>query len=353
MNNITDKIAIIIPARNEDRIIDDTLRSLLQFFPASDIYLIDDCSNDTTFELAKIFIDNVFTLKIKCGKAEALNIAINRLKLTEKYDYIFPLDADTKINADFIKNALKIFQNDKNQQILAVVGKIVGTTKSWVTSYRLWEYEIGQTIHKKAQDKENAILVCSGCTTIYRSSLFNKLSIPSSTMTEDMDLTFEIHRRNLGKIVFCDVSVAVTQDPLTLKDFLKQTERWYTGYWQCVYKHKIPFGRQSLDFEVALNSIEGLFGSFIVLGFIFLIPWLIINNPYLLLTALSIDFMLFLIPTIILTILKHKTYKLLIYPLHFYFLRAFSSLVFLKSYFKAFMGLSFNKWNKVNRYNFK
>lgn len=291
-------LAILIPAHNEEIVIAQTLQSLLRVSPSLDIYLVDDCSSDQTVKVAQKYIKNIYVLQKNSGKAQALNQGIKHFNLTS-YKFILPIDADTQITPSFVDRALAAFETDKKDKIVAVVGKIVGSDQSWVTSYRLWEYEIGQAIHKKAQDKEGAVLVCSGCTTVFRTKIFKELQFSSDTLTEDMDLAFEIHRQRLGKIVYCPNAQAITQDPLTLKDFIKQIERWYTGYWQCLYKHRVPFGKQMLDFEVTLTSIESLLGTLLTFIFIILMPWLITYNPFLPLSGLALDILLIFLPTLL------------------------------------------------------
>ena len=46
-------VAIIIPAHNEESVIDGTIRSLDKIIPAEHIYVVDDCSTDQTRSLPK------------------------------------------------------------------------------------------------------------------------------------------------------------------------------------------------------------------------------------------------------------------------------------------------------------
>jgi len=187
-------LAILVPAHNEELVLPQTLFSALKLIKSKDLYVVDDGSSDKTAQIAKKFTKNVLRLKTSNGKAKALNTAISRFKLTSKYQFIFPVDADTKISADFLDNSLRILRQDKQEKYICVIGKVIGESNNWITSYRMWEYEVTQLVHKAAQSKEQAIAVCPGCATIYRSKLFKKIQISSDTLTEDMDLTFLIHR---------------------------------------------------------------------------------------------------------------------------------------------------------------
>lgn len=347
-------IAFLVPAYNEEEVLESTLRALLEVIPADNLYVVDDASQDTTVSIAKRFTTNVISLPSNQGKATAMNIALTYFQLSERYDYIAPMDADTIITPAFVKETSSVFMQDHNKELACVVGKVTGRNYSWVTVYRMWEYEVAQTIHKKAQSIERAILVCPGCATVYRSSIFEKAKIPTGTLAEDMDFTFLIHRNNLGKIAYASNAVVVTQDPNNLSDFLKQIERWYTGFWQCVKKYRVPWGGQTLDVEAALLAVEGLFNAFLVITVAFFVPIALLINPTILLIPLTLDFVFFLLPTLIFTVHKYHTWKIFRYIPHLYLMRILCSLIFMRSFFREMWKLNvLRTWNKTPRYRMK
>src|SRR3989304_10274351 len=113
------------------------------------------------------------------------------------------------------------FYNGKKEAICCV-GRVMSRKYNFISEYRMWEYEVAQSIHKNAQALINSIIVCPGCSTIYQAKLFKKIKIPTGTLAEDMDLTFTIYRKKLGRIIFLNSAGILTQDPKTLKDLLKQ-----------------------------------------------------------------------------------------------------------------------------------
>ena len=346
------KIAFLIPAHNEGEVLAGCLLSIFSIVPKEDIYVVDDGSTDNTVLVAKRFTDRVLS-QPRSGKAHALNSAIKMFKLTEKYDYIMPFDADTKINDSFLSEVMRIFESDNKKEIAAVTGKVEGTMHNWATAYRVWEYEVSQAIHKNAQSVIDAVIVCPGCTTVFRSHVFDKLGYPKGTLTEDMDLTFEMHRRKVGKIVFTQKSSVVTEDPRNISDLGKQINRWYTGFWQCLIKHNIPWGGQTLDLEVALLATEGLFNGILVLIFLFFAPILILKNPKFILVPLAFDLFIFMIPTLIFVYLRVKNLSIFKYIPHFYLLRFMSSIIFLSSFVNIVLGIDLKlstSWN-TKRYN--
>lgn len=347
------QIAILVPAHNEEVVLSQTLKSALSVVNNADLYVVDDGSSDNTFQIAKKLTKNVLRLKSGLGKANALNEAICHFKLPYKYKFIFPLDADTVVNPSFLEKSLKVLNDDKKEKYICVTGRVMGESNNWLTSYRMWEYEVTQLIHKTAQAKEQAIIVCPGCSTVYRSRLFSKIQIPSDTAVEDMDLTFLIHRENLGQIAYTTKASVTTQDPYSFKDYLKQIRRWYRGYWQCLKKYRIPWGRQTLDLELSMLTIEGLSGGLMMLFLLFTFPFIIHKQPSLLLIPFGLDFVLFFFPTVFLTMFVRSNLKFLKYLPTFYLIRAVNSLIFLYSFVESLFALNSFKWNQVTRYMVK
>lgn len=345
------RCAIIIPAHNEETLIAHTLISLTQFIAKEHIYVIDDASTDNTVKHAKEQVTHV-TRNIKnIGKAKSIVKTIKTFNLIKKYRYIFPLDADTSVTSGFIHAACDFFDRDINKDTIAIVGRVKGRQTNWITRYRIWEYEVGQRIHKSAQDLLGAITVCSGCATMYRSEIFRKICFSSDTKTEDMDLTFSLYRKRLGNIHYLPIGYVITQDPNTPADFAKQIQRWYTGFWQCTVKHDIPWGGQMLDFEVLLLASEGLFFSLMTILYLLLSPYLLTVYPQIFFSILAIDSIFFMLPTIAYASLKNKRIHLTKDIPLFYVLRTIASTIFFWSFLQV--AFSFDHrigWNKVKRY---
>lgn len=344
-------LAVVIPAYNEAAIIQHTLNHLTTHISPRHIYLVDDHSTDNTTRLARVYTKNILRRRKNHGKGAALNAAIAKWRLTQSYDLIMPLDADTIVTPTFFPAIIQRFTKDTHHHLACVSGQVRTRPDNWLTGYRAWEYEIGQSIHKTAQSYIKGIIVCPGCATVYRASVFRTLKFSTHSLAEDMDLTFAIHRHHLGQIAYEAKAIIITQDPKKLGDFLRQIDRWYTGLWQCIVKYNVPWEGQRLDLEVALMATEGLFSG-LVLGLILLLaPYSFSLNPGLILFPLLIDIGLFLTPTIIYANLRQRQAPLVRYLLHFYFLRAVSSFVFIAAFFKVMVNKETTmKWFSPQRY---
>lgn len=344
------KVAVLIPANNEEKVIGKTLDAVLHLARPRDIYVINDGSQDKTGAIARAYTKNVLVTPHK-GKAHALNAGIRHFRLTKRYAYILFMDADSRPKADFLVHALKHFTKDRGKKIICVSGRVKGLAQNWISKYRQWEYQISYLIHKQAQEYMGSILVTPGCATVYRSSLFDKLKFSSGTLTEDMDFTFQMHRAGYNNMVFENKAIVYTVDPQNIGDFVKQLNRWYTGFWQVVKKHDIPWRGQMLDMEVAMLATEGLYNGLLVIFFLLSVVNLtLFGKVTILVNTLLLDLFLFFIPSLVWSSVSDRDYVRLLYIPHFYLLRFLSSMIFLKSYFNGFLRIDTRYvWN-TNRY---
>ena len=330
---------VLIPAFNEAKIIASTLKSVRALVPSPHIYLVDDGSTDSTYRIASGLIPHVLKLPNQ-GKARALNTALDHFRLPDKYEFILFLDADTRPRPDFLTHALPHFKNDLSLKTVCVVGRVKGLGDNWISRFRQWEYLISHLIHKRAQAIIGSIIVVPGCATVYRSFIFRELKFPTGTLTEDMDFTFLLHRQGLSHIVFEDRSIVWVQDPQRLSDYIRQITRWYTGFWQVVKRHQIPWKGQWLDFEVAMLGLEGLYNGIVVILFLTtIIPLAIFRHLGVLRIPALIDLFVFFLPTLAWSAFSEKDIKYMLYIPHFYFLRLLSSLVFLQGFFRGFLSV--------------
>ncbi|MGB5981493.1 MAG: glycosyltransferase [Nonlabens sp.] len=122
------KIAIIIPAYNESKVIVKTLTSLIsQTYLPSKIIVVDDSSEDDTFELAKSF-ENSFLTVVKhesSGKSmpgakiiKTFNHGLRSLDLSE-FDIICKYDADLIFPLDYLEQIVSRFRESENIGMVA------------------------------------------------------------------------------------------------------------------------------------------------------------------------------------------------------------------------------------------
>lgn len=242
-------IGIVVPAFNEAMVIEDSLGYLKKVIDKKHVYVVSDGSTDKTAALAKKVVPNVLNLKKNRGKAGALKALIDKYQLTKKYQYLFFFDADTRINRQFL---VAVRNRLKTEQPALVVGTVGSGRNGLISAYRVYEYGFSHLFYKNAQNVMGAIVVAPGCASVYRADVIDQLDFTNHTLTEDLDLTMQIHHRKLGKIVYCAPATVSTQDPATLGDYWNQINRWNTGFWQNFFLHKLYKPNRKINLEVLL-----------------------------------------------------------------------------------------------------
>lgn len=278
-------VCVVIPAYNEEVLVGRCIQSVLDAGLAADqIYVVDDCSRDQTAARVQAFEGvNLLRHDRNFGKLRGLQHAIDTFDLLGRYEFLALLDADSHIAPEYFNAVLGRFA-DVSDAVL-VSGAPYSERYNWITAYRALEYTMTLKVYRKGQDNLGVITVAPGCASTYRTSVFAKLDWDNKTLVEDMDVTVQIHRKKLGRVVYTEHAVAYTQDPRTLREYTGQLTRWYSGTWQVMKLHRIPFGFQRLDAEFALLVGEGLVYALLAT----MLPLFLWFYPTATLRALAID----------------------------------------------------------------
>jgi cellulose synthase/poly-beta-1,6-N-acetylglucosamine synthase-like glycosyltransferase len=111
------KIAVLIPARNEEKSIEESIKSIFRSsYPIDQVIVISDNSTDKTVEVVDSLRARFVKLKVirtknnKARKAGALNRAIRQFCTDSKY--IMVLDADTRVDTECIKEGIRLLEKD-------------------------------------------------------------------------------------------------------------------------------------------------------------------------------------------------------------------------------------------------
>jgi len=258
-------LCVVIPAFNEEKLIARCVRSVLAAGVApQDVFVIDDCSADGTAAIVEGFAGvNLVRNAERRGKARSLWHVLVAQGVADRFRYVALIDGDSYVAADYFQVVRRMFEEDA--EAVLVCGSPRGERHNYLTAFRTFDYALALFVFRKGQDRLNVITVAPGCASTYRTSIVDRLDWEGGTLVEDMDLTVQIHRRRLGTVRYAAGAVTFTQDPRTIRGYLGQIRRWYSGTWQVMRLHGLPFGRQRIDAEFALLVGEGLFYSALVL----------------------------------------------------------------------------------------
>jgi cellulose synthase/poly-beta-1,6-N-acetylglucosamine synthase-like glycosyltransferase/spore germination protein YaaH/peptidoglycan/xylan/chitin deacetylase (PgdA/CDA1 family) len=252
------KVAVLIPAYNEEKVIERTIRAALNSnYPNLRVIVIDDGSKDRTLEVARDAFaaeeaaGQVLILsKRNSGKAEALNYGIEHIGDAELF---VGIDADTVIAPDAISRLVPHFINPK---VGAIAGNAkVGNRVNLWTRWQALEYITSQNFERRALDVLGAVSVVPGAIGAWRVSAVREAGgYHVDTVAEDADLTMALLRRGY-RVEYEDMALAYTEAPTNANGLMRQRFRWSFGILQAVYKHRGVVARKGALGWVALPNI--------------------------------------------------------------------------------------------------
>ena len=242
-------LCLLIAAHDEELVIAQTINSaIVAGMKPEHVYVVDDNSGDKTSKIAKSILGRANVMKVhRSGKGVALTKGARRFDLTNRYKWIHIADAD----GGFAPNYFRVFRHQLRVKYAAATGYVRSLPGGPVSQYRVFEYTVGLEIHRRFQSMTNTVPIIPGPTSCFRSDVFARLDFANRSLTEDFDVTLQIHRQKLGKIQFIPDAVAYTQDPKNVKDFIKQIMRWNRGIMQGVHRHRI--GRKLSPIDAYLS----------------------------------------------------------------------------------------------------
>ncbi|MDP2302644.1 MAG: glycosyltransferase [Ignavibacteria bacterium] len=236
-------VSIIVPVYNEEKVIKDSVKSLLNLdYSNYEIIIVNDGSKDNTLEVAKTLVglqpgrygDVKISLinKPNGGKAKALNAGIH----FSKAEIVLCMDGDSQLSEDSIRMAVRHFSDP---EIGAVAGNVkVMNRKKLFTDLQALEYIEGLNMARAAQSYLKLVNIIPGPIGLFRKRAIEDAGYYSSdTFAEDADLTLKILAHN-WKIYYEPRAISYTEAPEKLQQLLKQRYRWTRGILQAIRKHK-------------------------------------------------------------------------------------------------------------------
>ena len=230
-------VSVVIAAYNEDKVIERTVRSILDNgYPDLEVVVVDDGSKDRTLEVLHKAFDHEPRVTVLTQPNRGKSAALNHAIFESKHEILVALDADTIFRKDTIALLVRHFCDPR---VGAVSGNArVGNRKKLITRFQSIEYICGFNLDRRALDYLNAITVVPGAVGAWRKQLvLDAGGFGHDTLAEDTDLTLAI-RRDGYQIRYEERAIAYTEAPETTRDLAKQRFRWAFGTLQAAWKHR-------------------------------------------------------------------------------------------------------------------
>jgi len=255
-------VSILIPARNEEKVIARTLKRMTELTYPKDklqIIIIDDVSTDNTGKIAEQYLKTYNNIKIVHrneleggrGKASALNAGFKHAK----GEIILCFDADYYPQKDIIEKLVKEFDDPK---VGAVQGRVtvLNEPQNIVTRLVALERTGGYCIDQQARNSLGLITQFGGTVGGFRRELWESLGgWDESILAEDTDLTFRVYLAGY-RVRYVNDAECYEEAVESWRAYWKQRYRWAKGHMQCFFKHWLKVLRSSnLSFR---EKIDGL-----------------------------------------------------------------------------------------------
>jgi len=215
-------VSIIVPAINEEEVIERTLKKLISVdYPKKkkEIIVVSD-STDRTNEICEKYKKFVKLIKHshREGKWKALNEGIRKAK----GEIILTTDADVIVPKDWIKKLVRPFQ-DKTIKLTWGPGRIKNPNFNFLTKAQTFFIDLDNIAAKISQQLE-VRYAGSGSNMAFRKSVWKKYKFRNE-VTEDSDFAYRIFKNGM-KGYFVENAQVKIRVPLNLSDLRSQQIRW-------------------------------------------------------------------------------------------------------------------------------
>lgn len=230
-------VSVVIPARNEQHTIADTLEAALHLrWPQLEVIVIDDGSTDATRQMVEHIADRVrrtgdtgrrITLITKDraeGKARSLNEAI----AATDNELVLILDADTAVADDIVELVAPQLHHHPDVGAVAANVRVLDTAR---LLQKLQAIEFSSTVstQRRGHAAWGRISTISGaCALLRRSALIEVGGFDATQPAEDIELTWRLQTQG-WRVGYEPQALVGTFMPTTMRGWFKQRTRCARG----------------------------------------------------------------------------------------------------------------------------
>jgi cellulose synthase/poly-beta-1,6-N-acetylglucosamine synthase-like glycosyltransferase len=258
--------SIVVPAKNEEPVIDRLLTSLSNLnYPSNkyEIIIIEDGSTDNTNDICMNYAKEHANVKImqkpiSDGKPSALNFGVAHAN----GDIIAIFDADNVPDSDALLAVVEYFVDPK---VAAVQGRTtsINQKQNMLTQILSYEEAVWCEAYLRGKDVLNLFVHLKGSCQFIRRDVLQRLNgFDEAVLSEDMELSARLIENDY-KIRYASDVVALQESPSDLNTLFKQRARWFRGTMEVAYK----YGRLMTKLtRIKFDAETTLFGPFILVA---------------------------------------------------------------------------------------
>ncbi len=244
-------VTIVIPAYNEEKVIENTIKSALNLnYPKNktEVIAVNHGSTDRTLSIMNKYRDKIKIISIEKRPDERKGAPMNAALKVAKGEFFVCLDADSIPEKDAL---LKILPHFSDKDVACVLPSMkVDKPKSFWQKAQWIEYIVNM-FYKKLMTNLNCIHVAPGPFSVYRTCVLRKVGgYNEKNITEDLEITYKLQKNQYKIIQLLDTQV-LTKSPQTFKQLYSQRNRWFKGaFLTTIQYRKMLFNKKYGDFAM-------------------------------------------------------------------------------------------------------
>ena len=256
------KVTIVVPAHNEDVVIAQTAKAILDLnYPHDRVELLlfaDNCSDNTYQECLAVkampeYAGRDLTIINRSGTGGKAGVLNDALEIATG-DYICVYDADAMPEKNALYFLVKEVMKDPERRVASFGrNKTRNANQNFLTRCINQEIVVTQRVHHVGMWHLFKIGRIPGTNFLIQTEFVKSIGgWKNGALTEDTDISFKIMQS--GKLIALAYnSEAFQQEPETLKSYYMQRKRWAKGNYEVVlsnFKHLFGKGNWRVKLEV-------------------------------------------------------------------------------------------------------
>ncbi len=279
------KLSIIVPVKNEERVVGRLLKRLTELnYPKDklEVIIVEDASTDNTRAICESYAKKytyikVFSRERSLGKPDAIEFGCQKAE----GEIIGVFDADSLPEKDLL---IKAVARLSNPGTAAVQGRLKALNISQTPLAEISDYEMrmNQLIAAGRNDLNLFVQLYGTNQFIKRDILRETGSWNIHALAEDQELSIRLYKK--GYYIKMFDGETFQENPTNIREFLKQRLRWYTGGFQNLIEHfdaakNVKVSNKLVKFDIALYLLNPFFTIMGTLGLLFGIPLIFLQAP--------------------------------------------------------------------------
>ncbi len=221
--------SVLIPAHNEENVIGDIASDFAnQTYSDFEVIVIcHNCSDGTFVEASRFKNERLKVLNLQTrnsGKAIPLNEGLK----VARGDVIVQMDADNRVNPDFLSKAAKYF-GDSSVDTIQVKVSTKNADFNLLTKFQQLEYEMFGICYWEGRNVLRRSCTIGGTGVMFRKSVLESVGGWDNELIEDYDLYCKLGNKGFQVTYAPDVE-CFDEKPPYWSSLMKQRARWIRGH---------------------------------------------------------------------------------------------------------------------------